>query len=178
MWHTMANSLNTLESTSYKRNYLYDCLTATFYLKKALSEIDSYIDNFECPKKSIEYYKNHIFIHSLGYYSQNPNLKKDELKDLENIKNLGFAYSKVDDLLCKKYISPLEAKLKMKNILEFMLKCMDSYLLREIYDYNFLHQLNLVENKRSFLENLLNMRDKTNNSKIDFILEFIRLKIN
>lgn len=178
MWHDLLNSLEKSTSQNFRRNPLYDCLTANFYLKKALSEIDSYIDNFECPKKSIEYYTNHIFIHSLGYYSQNPSLSKSQLKDLDNLKNLGFAYSKLDDLLCKKNISPAEAKIKMKSILEFMIRGMDYFLNEEINKHDFVNQLNLVQDKKAYLINFLNMNKDMNYSKVDYLINFVNNKIN
>jgi hypothetical protein len=178
MWNNLASSIVPQKNKNHQRNSLYDCLNTSFYLRKALNEIDSYIANYECPKKSMDYYTNHIFIHSLGYYSQNPSLKKEELKDLDNMKNLGFAYSKIDDLLCKKSISPLEAKLKMKSILEYMLLGANTFLLKEIEKYDFVNQLNLVQDKKTYLINLLSMKEGMNNSKIDFLIEFINLKLN
>lgn len=174
MWNELANSLD-ISPSNHKRNYLYDCLNASYYINKALNELDDYIDNYTCPKKSMEFYRNNVFIHSLGYYCENPNLSAEEKNNLSNIKNLGFAYHKLDNLLCKKSITVEEARTKMKAILSTMFKGMVFVLISEIEKWGILSILPLVEDKNAYIANLIN--DK-NYSKIDFMINFVSFKIN
>lgn len=174
MWNELANSLD-ISSSNHKRNYLYDCLNASYYISKALNELDDYINNYTCPKKSMSFYTNSIFIHSLGYYSENSDLSLEQKKNIENLKNLGFAYHKVDTLLCKNSISSEEARSKMKAILETMSKGMTFVLTSEIEKWDVLSKLPFVEDKKAYIANLVN--DK-NDSKIDFMIKFVANKIN
>lgn len=174
MWNELANSID-LSPKNHKRNYLYDCLNAAYYINKALNELDGYIDNYTCPKKSIDFYTNSIFIHSLSYYSENSDLSLEEKKNIENLKNLGFAYHKLDTLLCDNSISTEEARSKMRAILETMAKGMTFVLTAEIEKWDILSKLYLVEDKKGYISNLIN--DK-NDSKIDFMINFVSNKIN
>jgi hypothetical protein len=174
MWSDLANSLNNVP-TSSKRNYLYDCLNTSYYLAKALNELDDYLNNFMCPKKSMEFYTNNIFINSLGYYSENQALSSVEKKNIENLKNLGFAYHKLDNLLCKNSISPEEARVKMKAILKTMAKGMDFVLTAEIERWGLMDKIIFVSDKKAYISNLI---DDKKDSKIEYMLNFLTNKIN
>lgn len=174
MWNDLANSLSNVPSTS-SRNYLYDCLNASYYLDKALHDLEDYLSNHNCPKASMDFYTNNIFIHSLGYYSENTELSSDEKKNIDNLKSLGFAYHKIDGKLCKKEISVEEARVKMKAILTTLLKGMSFVLINEIERWDILDKISLVSDKKSYISNLIG--DKKD-SKIDYILNFIDKKIN
>jgi hypothetical protein len=174
MWSDLANSLDKAPSYS-KRNYLYDCLNASYYLNKALNDLDSYLNNFMCPKKSMEFYSNNVFINSLGYYSENPDLSSAEKKNIENLKNLGFAFHKIDNQLCKKQISLQETRVKMKSILETMLKGMDFVLTSEIERWGIFEKISLVSDKKAYISNLI---DDKKDSKVEYLLNFMANKIN
>ena len=117
-------------------------------------------------------------MHSLGYFSQKPGFSSREQKDLENMRNLGLAYSKLDDLLCSGKISQDEAKTKMKAILEALAKGLDYFLINEILKYNFVERMELVQDKQSYLINLLNMKKESNTQKVDYLINFLNRQIN
>lgn len=174
MWNELANSLEGT-TTTHQRNYLYDCLNSAYYIDKALRELEDYTSNYKCPKKSMSFYRNHVFVQSLGYYQENPDLNTNERKNITNVRKLGFAYHNLDNLLSNGKMRSDEASLKMRSMLEGMYKGICNALLLEIERWDIISKVSSVADQKSYISNIIG---DSNEDKINFMLNFINNKIN
>jgi hypothetical protein len=179
MWNLVSETVRKYNpKTDLSRNYARDCITAYFFSTRALSNIDKYLANYNDTKNSMDFYVNHVFSLSLGYYSDKPGLSEKSLKDIKNMMDLSSAFHKLDNLVFYNKISKKDCGNKMKAVLSMIVMGLENILIEEINSWDIKDSLLKVEDKRSYLINFLELDDDPRYDKLSLLINFIDKKFN
>jgi len=160
--------------SSGNRNALFDISIAAYSITESLNYLPTFLAQNDDPRVCLTYLSHTGYSFSLNYYRDNNNTLKEDIFRIQNILNIGYSLYKMEQYFEKGIKKDFYAE-QMKKGLEMMLMEVKALLKEEIIRLNLLEYLKNVQDKKSYLENILGIKGKKRiNDLPQFLLDFLQ----